>query len=137
MTIGPYKEEDLRQVAKQMLAIPDSSNVWCFFGEMGAGKTTLIKSICEELGVTEGTSSPTFNLVNEYETESSRVIYHFDFYRLVNETEALDIGVDEYLYSGNYCFIEWPERIPHLLPKTYLKINIIFVDEVTRSIRLN
>jgi tRNA threonylcarbamoyladenosine biosynthesis protein TsaE len=85
---------------------------------MGAGKTTFIKQLAKELGVMEATSSPTFSLVNEYQTNDNQIVYHFDFYRLKNETEALDMG-DEYLYSGNWCFIEWAENIPNLIPDSH------------------
>jgi tRNA threonylcarbamoyladenosine biosynthesis protein TsaE len=90
---------------------------------MGAGKTTLIKSLCECLGTTEPVTSPTFSIVNEYIGKSGK-IYHFDFYRLKNQTEALDMGYEEYFYSGAYCFIEWPEKIPDLLPAHYVSIAI-------------
>jgi tRNA threonylcarbamoyladenosine biosynthesis protein TsaE len=83
---------------------------------MGAGKTTLIKAIARQLGVTNMTSSPTFSLVNEYETADGRILYHFDLYRLNSEEEAYDMGIDEYFYSGNLCLIEWPEKTPNLIP---------------------
>lgn len=89
---------------------------------MGAGKTTLIKSLCNELGSTDVITSPTFSIVNEY--AGANKIYHFDFYRLKNQNEALDIGCEEYFYSGSYCFIEWPEKIPDLLPDNYVRVTI-------------
>src|SRR5688572_25454959 len=95
-----------------------------FEGEMGAGKTTFIKAICRELGVTDAVSSPTFSIVNEYETTAGKRLYHFDFYRIEAEQEALDIGTLEYFESGNWCFIEWPTRIPNLLPDHYLHVAI-------------
>ncbi len=91
---------------------------------MGAGKTTLIKAVCERLGVTDTVHSPTFALVNEYQTHKNEPCYHFDFYRIKNEAEAMDMGVEEYFDSGNYCFVEWSAKIPHLLPTKYLKISI-------------
>lgn len=100
---------------------------------MGAGKTTLIKSLCESLGTTEPVTSPTFSIVNEYTGTKSR-IYHFDFYRLKNQTEALDLGYEEYFYSDAYCFIEWPEKIPDLLPAQYININIKALDDNSRQI---
>jgi len=100
---------------------------------MGAGKTTLIKAICEYLGVTEPATSPTFSIVNEYEGRDER-IFHFDFYRLKNETEALDMGYEEYFYSGAYCFIEWPEKIPNLLPEHYVSIKIEVTGDNSRQI---
>jgi len=95
-----------------------------FYGEMGNGKTTLIKQLCKKLGVSESTSSPTFSIVNEYKTDKNNTIYHFDFYRIKNESEVLDFGYEEYLYSGNYCFIEWPEKIPNMLPDDVVKVTI-------------
>jgi len=100
---------------------------------MGAGKTTLIKSLCEYLGVTEPVTSPTFSIVNEYQARDSK-IFHFDFYRLKNETEALDLGYEEYFYSGAYCFIEWPEKIPNLLPEHYIRIKIEVTSDNSRQI---
>lgn len=90
---------------------------------MGAGKTTLIKTLCECLGTKEPVTSPTFSIVNEYDGTQGK-IYHFDFYRLKNQTEALDMGYEEYFYSGHYCFIEWPEKIAGLFPPHYIRINI-------------
>lgn len=95
-----------------------------FYGEMGNGKTTLIKQLCKKLGVSESTSSPTFSIVNEYKTDKNNTIYHFDFYRIKDESELLDFGYEEYLYSGNYCFIEWPEKIPNMLPDDVVKVTI-------------
>src|SRR5687768_14309217 len=107
-----------------------------FEGEMGAGKTTFIKAICRELGVTDAVSSPTFSIVNEYETTGKRRLYHFDFYRINNEQEALDIGTLEYFESGDLCFIEWPSQIPNLLPDHYLLVTITASPEGHRTITL-
>ena len=104
-----------------------------FYGEMGAGKTTVIKSICEYLGVNGAVTSPTFSIVNEYEGGGKR-LYHFDFYRLKNQTEALDMGYEEYFYSGDYCFIEWPEKIPELLPEHYVSISIAVSENDVRNV---
>ncbi|MDB5032066.1 MAG: tsaE [Mucilaginibacter sp.] len=101
---------------------------------MGAGKTTLIKSLCEVLGVTGSVTSPTFAIVNEYAGDSK--IYHFDFYRLKNQTEALDMGAEEYFYSGNYCFLEWPEKIPDMLPHHYISISIAVLNDNKRKISI-
>jgi len=103
---------------------------------MGAGKTTLIKALCQCLGTTENVTSPTFSIVNEY-IGSSHKIYHFDFYRLKNQTEALDMGYEEYFYSDAYCFIEWPEKIPDLLPVNYININITVTGESSRDINID
>ena len=104
---------------------------------MGAGKTTFIKQLAKELGVTEATSSPTFSLVNEYQTTDNQIVYHFDFYRLKHETEALDMGADEYFYSGNWCFIEWAEQIPNLVPETHSVISIKELPDGRRSLELS
>jgi len=114
----------LPEVAKQILSFAGNKKIFCFYGELGAGKTTLIKTICKALNVKDPGSSPTFSLVNEYETSSGNIIYHFDFYRIKNETEAYDFGFEEYLQSGNQCFIEWPEKIEHLLPPDIVKVRI-------------
>jgi len=126
----------LPEIASQIIGLAGESKVWIFEGELGAGKTTLIKELCEQLEVVDNVSSPTFSIVNEYETTEGETIYHFDFYRIKSEAEAADIGVDEYLYSGNYCFIEWPSKIPSLLPEEYLKITLILVSGNQRKILL-
>lgn len=95
-----------------------------FNGEMGAGKTTFIKALVKKMGVKDTTGSPTFSLVNEYQTNDNQTIYHFDVYRLKSENEAYDMGMDEYLYSGNWCFIEWAEKIPNLIPEAHSSISI-------------
>lgn len=117
-----YTLSDIDTIAKKILTYT-TQKVLLFDGEMGVGKTTLIKSIAKELGVKKTTSSPTFSIVNEYQS-SSEIIYHFDFYRLKVESEAYDMGVEEYLYSGNWCFIEWPNKIENLLPVEYTLIKI-------------
>ena len=103
---------------------------------MGAGKTTLIKKLCENLGVNEPTSSPTFSLVNEYYTTNNQYIYHFDCYRLKTEIEALDMGIDEYLYSGYWCFIEWAEKISNLIPEQHSVITIEVLLDGNRKLTL-
>lgn len=134
MTIPNYNEDELQEVARKLVSNFSQIKVWCFDAEMGAGKTTLTKKICEELGVQDEMSSPTFSIVNEYLTENGEDIYHFDFYRLKDMEEALDIGVEDYLYSGNLCLLEWPEIIQPLLPDEYLQINIKLVGDNTRSL---
>jgi tRNA threonylcarbamoyladenosine biosynthesis protein TsaE len=117
-----YKLEEINEIAQKILAFLPKKII-LFEGEMGVGKTTLIKSIAQQLGVKNPTSSPTFSLVNEYETEFD-TIYHFDFYRLKATSEAYDMGADDYFYSGNWCFIEWSEKIKDLLPAEYSVIKI-------------
>lgn len=111
----------LSEAAKQMLNLYKDERVFLFFGEMGAGKTTFIKSVCTHLGIRDSVSSPTYSIVNEYVTNGT-CVYHFDFYRLKRETEALDMGFEEYLYSGCYCMIEWPDCISSYWPKRYVKV---------------
>jgi len=115
-------------IASKIISFAASSRIFLLYGDMGAGKTTLIKSLCDCLGTTEPVTSPTFSIVNEYSGTNNK-IYHFDFYRIKNQTEALDMGYEEYFYSGAHCFIEWPEKIPDLLPQHYISIRI----EVTGS----
>jgi tRNA threonylcarbamoyladenosine biosynthesis protein TsaE len=95
-----------------------------FDGEMGSGKTTLIKAVCECMGCVDGVNSPTFSIINEYFTNNGVTVYHFDFYRLKSLREALDLGVEEYFYSGNFCFIEWPQLVESLLPENHIHIHI-------------
>jgi tRNA threonylcarbamoyladenosine biosynthesis protein TsaE len=111
-------------IAEKLLAAYPASRIFAFYGEMGAGKTTLIKDFCRVLGVTENTSSPTFALVNEYQSTNGKTIYHFDMYRIEDPSEAIRIGFEEYLESGNYCFIEWPEKINNLLPLGIVKVEV-------------
>lgn len=117
-----YNLDKLPKIAKMILE-KANSKVFAFYGRMGIGKTTLLREIVKQLGTTDSVSSPTFSLVNEYQYPNG-LIYHFDFYRIDNEEEAYDIGFEEYLYSPNYVFIEWPEKIENLLPNTYTKIEI-------------
>lgn len=116
-----YNEKEIEIAANFLFSNIQSQKILLLYGEMGAGKTTFIKAFCAVLGVEDNVSSPTFSIVNEYKYPQGTV-YHFDFYRLKNQLEALDIGLEEYFDSGEYCLIEWPEKIPDLLPENYLKI---------------
>jgi tRNA threonylcarbamoyladenosine biosynthesis protein TsaE len=127
---------DLTSIARYIADRIDACQVWLFQGEMGSGKTTLIKEICRAKGVTEVMSSPTFSIVNEYPTPDSRKIYHFDFYRIKNELEAVDIGTEEYFYSGYPCLIEWPEKIPSLIPSEYGLVTIQVETNTKRTIAI-
>ena len=131
MDITLHGLADLKEAAKKMLEVIGDNKIVLFYGDMGAGKTTFIKSICVELGVKETVSSPTFSIVNEYEG-SGNTIYHFDFYRIKSIQEAYDIGYEEYFYSGNICFVEWPDKIDELLPDHYLKVEIHTMEDDSR-----
>ena len=118
-----FSLEEIDYAAQQVLA-HNIKNIVVFHAGMGAGKTTFIKAIARQLGVTSITGSPTFSLVNEYETNDGRTLYHFDLYRLNSEEEAYDMGIDEYFYSGNLCLIEWPEKTPNLIPLDHTSITL-------------
>ena len=131
-----YALKDITIIAKEVIAIAEHKTL-LFRGEMGVGKTTLIKEICNVLGIQDRVSSPTFSLVNEYHTSSNEVVYHFDFYRIINEEEALDMGIEEYLYQNNWCLIEWPENIENLLPLDAVQIYLSVLEDGQRNIQLN
>ncbi len=135
-TFSAIPEARLMRVAEEILATCENDRIFAFYGDLGAGKTALIKRMCSLLGVEEAVSSPTFNLVNVYDG-AGEDIYHFDFYRIKDEKEALGIGAEEYFDSGAYCFIEWPERIPELLPEDAVRIQIEIVDSSCRDIILS
>lgn len=121
------KPIELDEIAAQLLQFHSSKRVFAFYGKMGTGKTTFIKSICNRLYITDTAISPTFEIINEYATEEGASVYHFDFYRIKNLSEYLDLGCEEYLYSGSYCFIEWPEKIDDFLPEECVPV---FIEEV-------
>jgi tRNA threonylcarbamoyladenosine biosynthesis protein TsaE len=126
----------LPPAAESIINFSKPNKILLFYGDMGAGKTTLIKAICERLGVTDVVTSPTFSIVNEYAGAGNK-IYHFDFYRLKNQAEALDLGYEEYFYSDAWCFIEWPEKIPDLLPDNYVRVNIQVMPDGSRQITID
>ena len=129
--------DNIREAAKQFIAAMEYNTVFAFYGKMGAGKTTFIKAICEELGVTDVINSPTFAIVNEYRSdETGELIYHFDFYRIKKLDEVYDMGYEDYFYSGALCFIEWPELVEEVLPGDAVKVTIEEVEDGTRSVRL-
>ncbi|MBC3539903.1 tRNA (adenosine(37)-N6)-threonylcarbamoyltransferase complex ATPase subunit type 1 TsaE [Rufibacter sediminis] len=123
-TIRIFTKADLPRAAVELLSFIKQKKIILFEGEMAAGKTTFIKAICAQLGVQEPVSSPTFSLVNEYETDGGELIYHFDFYRVENQAEALDMGVLEYFSSGHLCLIEWPSKVADLLPEEGVEVSI-------------
>jgi tRNA threonylcarbamoyladenosine biosynthesis protein TsaE len=130
-----FSLDELKQVAKKVI-LEKPHKVILFHGIMGVGKTTLIKALAKELGVSDATSSPTFSIVNEYQADDNLMVYHFDMYRLKSEIEALDMGIEDYLYSGNWCFIEWAEKIPNLLPDDFTTINLTQTVDGKRHLRL-
>lgn len=117
--------ETINETARQFIAaMQDKGTCFAFYAPMGAGKTTFIKAVCEELGVKDVITSPTFAIINEYTAGDGQPIYHFDFYRIKRLEEVYDMGCDDYFYSGNYCFMEWPEQIEDALPEDIIKITI-------------
>ena len=131
-----FSLDQIETVAQQLLQ-NSPQKVIIFSGQMGAGKTTFIKALAKQLGVVGTTSSPTFSLVNEYETKDKKLIYHFDFYRVKHENEALDMGADDYFYSGHWCFIEWAENIPNLIPENHSVVIINAQADGSRNLKFN
>jgi tRNA threonylcarbamoyladenosine biosynthesis protein TsaE len=130
-----YSLENLSEVATELISSAKNKTL-LFYGQMGVGKTTLIKEICKQLGVLDTISSPTFSLVNEYETSKIEKVYHFDFYRIAQEEEALDIGIEEYFDNNDWCLIEWPENIENLLPLDAVEIHLSILKDQNRNIQI-
>ncbi|TFF40350.1 tRNA (adenosine(37)-N6)-threonylcarbamoyltransferase complex ATPase subunit type 1 TsaE [Mucilaginibacter psychrotolerans] len=133
MDININTLQELAGATPEILKYAGINKIFLFYGDMGAGKTTLIKSLCAALGVKDEVTSPTFSIVNEYAAENGPV-YHFDFYRLKEQGEALDMGYEEYFFSDNYCFIEWPEKIAGLIPDQYTGVRIAVAEDGARQI---
>lgn len=133
-TLKAFQPEDMIGIAKAILDAFPQERIFALYGKMGAGKTTLIKAFTEVMKSPDVASSPTFSLVNEYEDQQGTPFYHFDFYRIECLEEVFDFGFEEYVYSGNYCFLEWPERISQLLPETYVYISIEVNEEEERLV---
>jgi len=133
--IKNYSLENLTEVATELI-LSVKNKTLLFYGEMGVGKTTLIKEICKQLEVPDNISSPTFSLVNEYETKSGAKVFHFDFYRIEEEEEALDMGILEYFDNNDWCLIEWPQNIKNLLPLDAIEIHLSMIDDGKRNIQL-
>lgn len=129
--------DSIPAAAREFVAKMGSNTLFAFYGEMGAGKTTFISEVCRVLGAVEDSGSPTFSIVNEYSDASGRPIYHFDFYRIENPQEALDLGAEDYFYSGNLCFMEWPERIGALLPEETVKVGIDLLPDGRRRLNMD
>lgn len=140
----PYKKKiissnhlkDIQEVAQKIISYAGEQKIWLLQGEMGIGKTTLIKAICAELDIKDNVTSPTFSLINEYTTQAGDYLYHFDFYRISNQNEAWAIGCEAYFYSGHYCFIEWPTKIATLIPEKHLEITITYHTDTRRNLQL-
>lgn len=125
---------DIDRAAQEFLSRLGDRTLVAFYGQMGAGKTTFTVALCKALGVVDPVCSPTFTIINEYRSTSGRTIYHFDFYRIKNNAEAMDIGVDDYFYSGNLCLMEWPENVADLLPDQTLAVKIFVNEDLSRTI---
>lgn len=130
-----YSLDDLSSIAQELIT-KNKKGTLLFNGDMGVGKTTLIKEICLALGVKDNVSSPTYSLVNEYVTLENDKVFHFDFYRLTKEEEALDMGIEDYLYNNNWCLIEWPENIQNLLPLDAVQIHLSILKNGERNIQI-
>ena len=130
-----YSLQDLPKIVSEIISSAKNKTL-LFYGQMGVGKTTLIKELCKSLGVLDNISSPTFSLVNEYQTANNDKVYHFDFYRIEDEEEAYDIGIEDYFDSKNWCFVEWPENIENLLPLDAVEIHLSLLDDEQRNIQL-
>lgn len=128
--------DEICAAAKEFVAAMGDRTVFAFYGKMGAGKTTFIKAVCEELGVEDVINSPTFAIVNEYVDGNGSPVYHFDFYRIKNMQEVMDMGYEDYVYSGNVCFMEWPELIENLLPDDAVKVVIEEEADGSRTVKL-
>ncbi len=135
MQISVKNISELPQAVYKIIKFAKEEKIILFYGDMGAGKTTIISELCKQLGTNDLPSSPTFSIVNEYKL-ADNAIFHFDFYRLKNQNEAFDLGYEDYFYSNNYCLIEWPEKIPDLLPPHYLKVEIQSINKNERLINL-
>ncbi len=130
-----YSLNELTAIAEEIIATT-THKILLFYGEMGVGKTTLIKEICKVLGVEDVANSPTFSLVNEYSTNTNNTVYHFDFYRIENEEEAYDMGIEDYFYSNNWCLIEWPKNVKNLLPLDTTSITLHLLEDGQRNIQI-
>ncbi len=127
--------KELKQVAQKLISEFPDERIFAFYGKMGAGKTTFIQAICKILGTNDNVTSPTFALINEYKTNDFDSIFHFDFYRIKEIEEAFDLGYEDYLYSGDYCFIEWPEKIESILPDHIVEVHIKVDEKENRIIK--
>ena len=135
-TFSIHSLEEYPAAAKWFTTFLQHGNIFAFYGKMGTGKTTFIKSLCEELGVEDTINSPTFAIVNEYEDRDANTIFHFDFYRIKSIAEVYNMGYEEYFYSNAYCFIEWPELVEELLPEEHIRVDITEEVDGSRTIKV-
>lgn len=136
MQIRVEDTDQVPVVAEEFLRCTKRHNIFAFYGSLGAGKTTLIKAICNKLGSIDIVTSPSFTLVNEYKTHNGDLLYHFDFFRIKTQEEVFDFGFEEYLMSGRKCFIEWPEKVESLLPEDTVKVNIMVNPDLSRTVKV-
>ena len=129
--------DEIKEMANKLLAASSNIKVFAFYGEMGAGKTTFIHAVCKALGVTDVVTSLTFSIINQYKTTTSQTIYHMDLYRVKDEYEAINAGIEDCLYSGNICLVEWPEKAAGIFPDDTLHVTITSVDDNTRKLKFN
>ncbi len=132
-----FKLPEIDLAAKKLLEEASRFKVFALHGEMGAGKTTMIHALCLAMGVKDTVTSPTFSIINQYKTPDEAIIYHMDLYRIKDEAEAINAGVEDCLYSGNTCLVEWPEKAPGIFPEDTLHIHISLVDANTRKLQIN
>ncbi|MDZ4058450.1 MAG: tRNA (adenosine(37)-N6)-threonylcarbamoyltransferase complex ATPase subunit type 1 TsaE [Bacteroidales bacterium] len=125
---------EIERAAAEFLGMIGNNKIIALYGSMGAGKTTFTKALCKVMGVVDGVNSPTFSIINEYRNLEGTPVYHFDFYRIESLSDAFDIGYEEYVYSGELCIIEWPEKIEQILPDETLKVQISVLDDESREI---
>ncbi len=127
----------LKQAAKDFLNFQKENKFFVFYGDLGSGKTTFIQALCKELKVIDNVTSPSFSIINEYHTKDNKIIYHFDFYRVKHLDEVFDLGYEDYFYSDNYCFVEWPEKIGEILPEEIVQVKINVADNGRRILEIN
>ncbi len=129
--------DEIQETAKKFIEATAGYSVFAILGEMGAGKTTFIHSVCEAAGVKDNIASPTFSIINHYATTKGQIIYHIDLYRLKDEEEAIQAGVEDCLYSGDWCFVEWPQKAPGIFPDNTVQVSITVIDMNTRKLKIN